>query len=169
MDKPLKSRVAREVIKIQVVKSRMEPNGIGYVRLSQFTEQADAGDPGRRQGSEEQEWRDRCAGLILDLRNDPGGSAGSGDRSLLRLRRARRDRFDPRAVTGRQPALGRAGQRYPGGCPAGGADQRRLGLGVRDRRRRVAGPPPGRASGTRNFGKGSVQTVIPLPGGGAMR
>src|SRR4051794_3147226 len=42
-DKPLEIGVVREVIKIQVVKSRMQPDNIGYVRLSQFTEKADAG------------------------------------------------------------------------------------------------------------------------------
>ena len=33
----------REVIKIQVVKSQLEPDDIGYVRLTQFNEQADSG------------------------------------------------------------------------------------------------------------------------------
>src|SRR5258708_2413838 len=42
-DKPLEIGVMREIIKIQVVKSRMEADNIGYVRLSQFTEKADAG------------------------------------------------------------------------------------------------------------------------------
>ena len=43
-DKPLEIGVIREIIKIQVVKSRMEADNISYVRLSQFTEKADAGD-----------------------------------------------------------------------------------------------------------------------------
>ncbi len=43
VEKPLEVSLIRETIKIQVVKSRMEPHDIGYVRLSQFTEQADAG------------------------------------------------------------------------------------------------------------------------------
>src|SRR3954447_14108743 len=43
VEKPLEIGVIREVIKIQVVKSRMQADNIGYVRLSQFTEKADAG------------------------------------------------------------------------------------------------------------------------------
>ena len=43
VDKPIEVSMLREIIKIQVVKARLEPDDIGYVRLSQFTEQADAG------------------------------------------------------------------------------------------------------------------------------
>ena len=43
VEKPIEVSMLREVIRIQVVKQRMEPDNIGYVRLSQFTEQADAG------------------------------------------------------------------------------------------------------------------------------
>ena len=41
-DHPLDMSMRREVIHIQVVKQRMEPGNIGYVRLTEFTEQADA-------------------------------------------------------------------------------------------------------------------------------
>ena len=62
----------REIIHIQVVKSRMEPDHIGYVRLTQFTEQA---DPGLRAAvkSLKQQAGGKLTALILDLRNDPGG------------------------------------------------------------------------------------------------
>ena len=43
VDKPIEVSLLREVIKIQVVKDRMEPDNIGYIRLSQFTELADSG------------------------------------------------------------------------------------------------------------------------------
>src|SRR5579871_4585844 len=43
VDKPLDISMLREIIHIQVVKARMEPDGIAYIRLTQFTEQADAG------------------------------------------------------------------------------------------------------------------------------
>src|ERR1700749_2659819 len=42
IDKPVEVSMLREVIHIQVIKQRMEPDGIGYVRLTQFTEQADS-------------------------------------------------------------------------------------------------------------------------------
>src|SRR5580698_8788500 len=71
-DKPLEIGVIREIIKIQVVKSRMEADYIGYVRLSQFTEKADAGI---RQAVKDLKAKNGgpLSALILDLRNDPGG------------------------------------------------------------------------------------------------
>ena len=62
----------REIIHIQVVKQRMEPDDIGYVRLTQFTEQADAGIA-RRSQTLKQQAGGKLKGLILDLRNNPGG------------------------------------------------------------------------------------------------
>src|SRR5580692_8328576 len=72
VDKPIELTMMREVIKIQVIKARMEPGNVGYVRLTQFTEQADTGlkkavDNLRQQNG------GKLQGLILDLRNDPGG------------------------------------------------------------------------------------------------
>ena len=49
------------------------------------------------------------------------------------------------------------------------ADQWRLCFGLGNRCRRVARPPPRHRVGTKSFGKGSVQTVVPLQGDGAMR
>ena len=46
IDKPIEQALLREIIHIQVVKSRMEADNIGYVRLTQFTEQADPGTEG---------------------------------------------------------------------------------------------------------------------------
>src|SRR6476660_10428603 len=62
----------REIIHIQLVKSRMEPDNIGYVRLSQFTEQADAGLK-QAVRSLRQQAGGKLNALILDLRNNPGG------------------------------------------------------------------------------------------------
>jgi carboxyl-terminal processing protease len=72
VDKPIELSMLREVIHIQVVKSRMEPDGIGYVRLTQFTEQADAGLKQAVKGLKQQAGG-KLKGLILDLRNNPGG------------------------------------------------------------------------------------------------
>lgn len=72
IDKPLEVPLIREIIKIQVVKSRMEPNDIGYVRLSQFTEQADSGIKAAIKSMKAKNGG-KLRGLILDLRNDPGG------------------------------------------------------------------------------------------------
>src|SRR4051794_13921060 len=72
VDKPIEVPLIRETIHIQVVKSRMEPNDIGYVRLTQFTEQADASIKQAVKRLREQNGG-RLRGLVLDLRNNPGG------------------------------------------------------------------------------------------------
>jgi carboxyl-terminal processing protease len=167
-DTPLEIPVVREIIRINVVKSRMEPDGIGYVRLSQFTEKADSGI---REAVKD--LKNKAGGplhaLILDLRNDPGGlldQAISVSSSFIQQgeivsTRARHpddsQRWDAR------------GSDILDGAPlvvlinGGSASASEIVAGaLQDHRRAVL-------LGTRSFGKGSVQTVIPLPGGGAMR
>jgi carboxyl-terminal processing protease len=167
-DKPLEIGVIREIIKIQVVKSRMEPGNIGYVRLSQFTEKADAGI---RQAVKDLKGQSGgpLRALILDLRNDPGGlldqaiavSSSFIEQGEIVSTRARHaddsQRWDAR------------GSDILGGAPlvvlinGGSASASEIVAGaLQDHRRAVL-------LGTKSFGKGSVQTVIPLPGGGAMR
>src|SRR5690606_20599359 len=69
-DKPLVVKIVRDMIKVRSVRSKMLDNGIGYVRVSQFQE---------RTVSDLAEHLAKLAeqappkGLILDLRNDPGG------------------------------------------------------------------------------------------------
>jgi len=167
-DKPLEIGVIREIIKIQVVKSRMEAGDIGYVRLSQFTEKADAGVRGAVK-----DLKTKAGGplraLILDLRNDPGGlldqaiavSSAFIEQGEIVSTRARHaddsQRWDAR------------GSDILNGAPlvvlinGGSASASEIVAGaLQDHRRAVL-------IGTKSFGKGSVQTVIPLPGGGAMR
>ena len=168
MDKPLEIPITREVIRIQVVKFRMQPDGIGYVRLSQFTEKADAGVRAAVKALKAQAGGNLRA-LILDLRNDPGGlldqavavSSDFIEQGEIVSTRARHaddsQRWDAR------------GTDITGGIPMvvlinnGSASASEIVAGaLQDRRRAVL-------LGTKSFGKGSVQTVIPLPGGGAMR
>ena len=158
----------REIIHIQVVKSRMEPDHIGYVRLSQFTEQA---DPALRAAvkSLKQQAGGKLTALILDLRNDPGGlldqavavSSDFVDQGEIVSTRARHpedsQRWDAK------------GEDIIPGTPLvllvnnGSASSSEIVSGaLQDHHRALL-------LGTRTFGKGSVQTVIPLPGNGAMR
>jgi len=167
-DKPIEIGVIREIIKIQVVKSRLEPDNIGYVRLTQFTEKADAGVR-----AAVKDLKAKAGGplhaLILDLRNDPGGlldqaiavSSAFIEQGEIVSTRARHpddsQRWDAR------------GSDILNGAPlvvlinGGSASASEIVAGaLQDHRRAVL-------LGTKSFGKGSVQTVIPLPGGGAMR
>jgi carboxyl-terminal processing protease len=168
VDKPIEVSMLREVIHIQVVKQRMEPDGIGYIRLSQFTEQADAG---LKQAVKtlRQQSGGRLRALVLDLRNNPGGLldqavAVSGDfinQGEIVSTRARHtedaQRWDAKASD------------ILDGVPlvvlinGGSASSSEIVAGaLQDHHRAVL-------LGTRSFGKGSVQTVIPLAGNGAMR
>jgi carboxyl-terminal processing protease len=158
----------REVIHIQVVKQRMQSDGVGYIRLSQFTEQADAG---LKQAVKtlKQQSGGKLRALILDLRNNPGGLldqavAISGDfinQGEIVSTRARHTEDAQRWNAKASDILD--------GLPlvvlinGGSASSSEIVAGaLQDHHRAVL-------LGTRSFGKGSVQTVIPLPGNGAMR
>ena len=168
VDKPIEVSLVREVIHIQVVKSRMEPNDIAYIRLSQFTEQADAGIKQAVKNLRAQNGG-KLRGLILDLRNNPGGlldqavsvSSDFIDQGEIVSTRARHpedsQRWDAK------------GDDILRGAPlvvlinGGSASASEIVSGaLQDHHRAVV-------LGSRSFGKGSVQTVIPLPGDGAMR
>ena len=84
VEKPVEVSMLREVIHIQVVKQRMEPDNIGYVRLSQFTEQADAG---LKQAVQDAEAAGRRQAQGADPRSAqqsrrPAGPGGGGLRRL---------------------------------------------------------------------------------------
>ncbi len=141
VEKPLEVPLIRETIKIQVVKSRMEPNDIGYIRLSQFTEQADAGIKAAVKALRAQNGG-KLRGLVLDLRNNPGGlldqavsvSSDFIDQGEIVSTRARHpedsQRWDAK------------GDDILKGAPLVVLDQRRLGLRVGNRVGRAAGSPP---------------------------
>lgn len=164
---PIELSMQREVIKIQVVKSHMEGD-IGYVRLTQFNEQSDSAlrravqDLRAKGGA-------NLKGFVLDLRNNPGG--------LLDQAVAVSDDFLEQgeivSTRARHPEESQRWNAKPGditgGLPlvvltnGGSASASEIVAGaLQDHHRAVI-------VGTRTFGKGSVQTVIPLPGNGAMR
>ena len=157
----------REVIHLQVVKQRMEPDNIGYVRLSEFNEQADAGlkqavKSLRRQAG------GKLKALILDLRDNPGGLldqavAISGDFIAQGEIVSTRARHAEDAQW-----LGAEGTDILGGAPLvvlingdSASASEIVAAALQDHHRAVL-------VGTRSFGKGSVQTEIPVPGNGAM-
>ena len=141
-EKPFDVSITRAIIEVQTVKSHLAPDGIGYVRISEF-----GGDTPRdfKQAVEKlkQDAGGKLKGLVLDLRNDPGGLLAAAvavagnflDGGTVVTIKGRQQR--------RQSRLRRVRQRRPHSEYADcRVDQRRLGLGIRDRRRRPAGPPP---------------------------
>ncbi|HEX3350350.1 MAG TPA: S41 family peptidase [Acetobacteraceae bacterium] len=167
VDQPIDLSMAREVIKIQVVKSHLEGD-IGYIRLTQFNEQTDSGLRKAYQQLKQQAGG-RLRGIVLDLRNNPGG--------LLDQAVDVCDDFIPQgevvSTRARHPEDSQRwnakNEDFTNGLPmvvlinGGSASASEIVAGaLQDHQRAII-------LGTRSFGKGSVQTVIPLPGNGAMR
>ncbi len=165
---PVELSMNREVIHIQVVRSRLEPNDIAYVRLTSFNEQT---DPGLRKAISDlkQKAGGTLKGIVLDLRNNPGG--------LLDQAVAVSDDFlEQGEIVSTRARHTQESQRWNAkagdiaqGLPlvvminGGSASASEIVAGaLQDQRRAIV-------LGTRSFGKGSVQTVMPLPGNGAMR
>ncbi|MDP6804792.1 MAG: S41 family peptidase [Rhodospirillales bacterium] len=164
---PFDVTVTRAVIKIQSVKSRLEAD-VGYVRITQFNSQTKEGLERAVEGFHEQ-LGDKLRGVVLDLRFNPGG--------LLDQAIAVSDAFlEQGEIVSTRSRQSDDTQRYnarPGDLARdlpivvlineGSASASEIVAGaLQDHRRAMI-------LGTKTFGKGSVQTIIPLPGHGAMR
>jgi len=160
-EKPQPFTLTREVIKIKSVKARTLEDGYGYVRLTQFQERsADDLRLALRQLREEN--HDALKGLVLDMRNNPGGLLDQAveiadlfiDEGLLVYTQGRE------ADAQMQFTAKRAGTEpdYPLVVliNGGSASASEIVAGaLQDHGRAVI-------MGTQSFGKGSVQTIIPL-------
>ncbi len=164
---PFDVTITRAIIQIKSVRSRLEDN-IGYLRITSFNEQA---SKGVKEAITEMHEKlgDNLHGIVLDLRNNPGG--------LLDQAVAVSDAFlDKGEIVSTRSRRAEETQRYnarPGdlakGLPmvvminGGSASASEIVAGaLQDHHRAIV-------LGTKSFGKGSVQTIIPLPGRGAMR
>ncbi len=165
-DKPKEFKITRDVIKVMSVKSEMLDNEIGYIKIIQF------------QGQTTEELEKALKGLegkglkklVLDLRNDPGG--------LLDASVDVSGKFLPKDslvvyIQGRQKSDRKdfltSGAALPREFPivvlvnTGSASASEIVAGaLQDSKRAII-------VGTQTFGKGSVQTVFPLEGGGGIR
>jgi carboxyl-terminal processing protease len=165
---PITLTLTRQIIHIESVKSSLIGD-IGVIRISEFTEQTDAGVHAALK-SLRAEAGGHLRGLILDLRNDPGG--------LLDQAVAVSNDFLPNggivSTRGRhadddQTWSAKAGNDVSGNLPVvvltnnGTASAAEIVAGaLQDDHRALV-------LGTQSFGKGSVQTLFPLPGYGAIR
>ena len=168
VDKPIELSMQREVIKIQVVKSRLEGGDIAYIRITSFSEQTDSGLR-RAFNALKAQAGDKLRGIVLDLRNNPGGLL---DQAVA----VSDDLIQSGEIVSTRARHTEDSQRWnakdgdiTNGLPivvlinGGSASASEIVAGaLQDHRRAIL-------LGTRSFGKGSVQTVIPLPGSGAMR
>ena len=148
----------------------LKPGSIGYARITTFTE--NTGGRARRRDRQDERSR-RAAGSTASSSICATMPAGcSTQRSTSTGAFSTAASSSPRAAATATTTVSIDAPRGGGSVPrhAGRrADQQRLGVGRRDRRRRLAGPPPRHVMGSRSFGKGSVQSIIPIEGHGALR
>jgi carboxyl-terminal processing protease len=164
---PFDVKLVRAKIKIQSVRSHLEGN-IAYIRITSFTEQTDVGLNNAMKNLRQQAGN-KLVGVILDLRNNPGGLLDQA----VNVSDAFLEKGEIVSTRGRRPDDAQRYNAHPGditgGLPmvvlinGGSASASEIVAGaLQDHHRAIL-------VGTRTFGKGSVQTIIPLPGHGAMR
>ena len=180
--KPIEVTLVREVIKVQSVKSKLVEPGYGWVRITQFQENTGASlvkhlNDLSKQGN--------LKGLVLDLRNDPGGllNGAIGVSAAFLPTNAKVVSTDGRTEDAKQEFLARPSDYLRGSkddylknLPAaiktvpmvvlvnsGSASASEIVAGaLQDHKRAVI-------LGNQTFGKGSVQTVLPLPNNTAIK
>lgn len=160
--------IVRDIIKIRSVRSKIFDDQVGYIRITTFNQNTETGVKDAIREAREK-LGDKLIGFVIDLRNNPGGLLDQAiatsdiflDRGEIVSTRGRHERD-----TKRDNAT--AGD-LTGGLPlvviinGGSASASEIVAGaLKDHRRALI-------VGTKSFGKGSVQTVVPLIGHGAMR
>jgi len=167
-DKPLNIKITRDVIRVTSVKSRMLDPGYGYVRISQF--QSRTGDNLREAIEKlQEETGGPLNGLVLDLRNNPGGVLSAAvsvsdafiKDGIIVYTEGRLD--DAKLKFNAKPTD------ILGGAPivvlvnGGSASASEIVAGaLQDHQRAII-------MGRKTFGKGSVQTILPMDNGSALK
>ncbi|MFY9989503.1 MAG: S41 family peptidase, partial [Rhodoplanes sp.] len=72
-DKPIEVAITRDIIRVRSVRSRIEDNDVGYIRITQFNEQTTDGLKKALSDISSQIPADKLRGYVIDLRNNPGG------------------------------------------------------------------------------------------------
>ena len=160
-DKPKEFTITRDIIQVKSVKFKMLEGGIGYVRIAQFQEKTDDYLTKALQTLKEEN-KGELKGLVLDLRNDPGGLLDQAvkvsdhfiDEGLIVY-------TEGREADSKMKFSAKKGGDEPGYpmvvlVNSGSASASEIVAGaLQDHHRAVV-------MGTQTFGKGSVQTIIPL-------
>jgi len=169
-DKAIDVTIVRDVIRVKSVRLRNEGDDVGYIRITQFNEQTSEGlkkaiaDLTRQLGGV------KIKGFVVDLRNNPGGLLDQAisisdaflDKGEIVSTRSR-NAEDTQRFTARPGDLTK-GKPIIVLINGGSASASEIVAGALQDHKRAT------LVGTRTFGKGSVQTIIPLGGGnGALR
>jgi len=166
---PIDVTLTRDIIRIKSVRSREEGGDIGYLRVTQFNEQTFDNLKAAIDKIESDIPSDKLKGFVLDLRNNPGGLL---DQAIL-VSDAFLDRGEIVSTRGRnadetQRFNAKSGDLINGKplvvlLNGGSASASEIVAGALQDHKRAT------LLGTRSFGKGSVQTIIPLGSNGALR
>jgi carboxyl-terminal processing protease len=166
---PFDVSVVRDTIKLTAVKPRLVGNTV-VLRITTFNEQTFPGvEDGIKKMVAEAGGMDKINGFVIDLRNNPGGLLNQA----ILVSDAFLEKGEIVSTRGRSPQDSERFNATPGDLAAGkpivvlinggSASASEIVAGaLQDHRRSIV-------VGTRSFGKGSVQTLIPLKGEGAMR
>jgi carboxyl-terminal processing protease len=169
VEEPFDLTLTRDTIKLQAARSRLEDKTV-VIRLTTFNEQTYPGlEEGITKQVEAAGGMENVDGFILDLRNNPGGLLNQA----IAVSDAFLDAGEIVSTRGRDPLDSERFNATPGdltdGKPVvvlingGSASASEIVAGaLQDHHRAIV-------VGTRSFGKGSVQTIMPLQGNGAMR
>jgi carboxyl-terminal processing protease len=168
-DKPIDVSITREIIMVRSVRSRPEGD-VGYIKITQFNEQTNDGLKKAINDLSAQIPADKLKGYVLDLRNNPGGLLDQA----IAVSDAFLERGEIVSTRGRnaeetQRFNARSGDMTKGKplivlVNGGSASASEIVAGALQDHKRAT------VVGTRSFGKGSVQTIIPLgSGNGALR
>ena len=168
-DKPKEFPLARDIIQVKSVKFKMLDDGYGYVRIAQFQEKT-ADDLQKALANLNETSKGKLNGLVLDLRNDPGGLLDQAvkvsetflDEGKLIVYTEGREKDAQMKFSSRK---GDKQPNYPIVVliNSGSASASEIVAGaLQDHKRAVV-------MGVQSFGKGSVQTIIPLSDNSGLR
>src|SRR3974390_3394700 len=168
-DKAFDVTIVRDVIRVRSVRSEAMED-VGYVRITQFTEQTSEGLKKAISDLQGEIAADKLKGYVIDLRNNPGGLLDQA----ISVSDAFLEKGEIVSTRGRDPEETQRWNAHPGDLTKGKPLVVLINGGSASAAEIVAGAlqDQKRATliGTRSFGKGSVQTIIPLGGGnGALR
>lgn len=182
--KPLTFNITRAVVRIQSVKSKLVDPHYGYIRVTQFQEHT--GDAlAKAINALYKQNKAPLKGLVLDLRNDPGGllngavgvsAAFLPNKALVVYTEGRSEDAKMKLSAARENYVRPLQEDYLRNLPpgiktvpmvvlvnAGSASASEIVAGaLQDHKRAIV-------MGTQTFGKGSVQTILPLAGGTAIK
>jgi carboxyl-terminal processing protease len=169
-DKPIDVTIVRDVIRVKSVRSHNEGEDIGYIRITQFNEQTTEGLKKAISDLTTQLGAEKVKGFVVDLRNNPGGLLDQA----ISVSDAFLDKGEIVSTRGRNAEETQRFNARPGDLTKGKPVIVLINGGSASASEIVAGALQDhkRATlvGTRSFGKGSVQTIIPLgAGNGALR